>query len=790
MTRLSCLCPVRARQLPGALLCLLAWGVPVPALRAQGATGVVSGRVTSAATQEPLAGVTVAVRLPAGVPPRSAVSDAEGRFLLRDVPVGVVRLEVRRLGYVPRVITDVVVNPAKPAEVRVELEVVAARLEAVAVRPSAFPTLPPARTPVSTQTFGAEEVRRAPGVQEDVVRAVSVLPGVGVTSAGRNDLVVRGGAPFENLFVVDGIEVPNINHFGTQGSSGGPLSLINIDFVDQASLSAGGFGVALGDRTASVTSIRLREGNRERVASELNLSATGGGAIVEGPLGKHATFLVGARRSYLDLLFKAAGFGFIPAYVDLTAKVAWRPTPRDRVSALLIGADGTVTFNNTTADNRYGNSRVAAPSQRQYFSGITWQHVRPRAVVTTTLGRTFTRYRTVQNDSGGAGVAPATIFRANTSEGEQSLRVDAEWRPGARTEVEAGGVTRFASTLDYDLLLPGTFRRDGAFRPVPLTVDTTFTASRSALYAQGTRQLGEAVRLTMGVRGDWYPFLRDAVRLSPRLAASWQPVPGRTLSLSVGRYWQPPSYIWLVGDPGNRTRLAPFAADQVVAGITQLLREDLKVQVEAYGKRYRAYPQRAWRPQAVLQPAGFDDITTDIPFGLEPLGSAGTGTAMGVELLVQKKLSEVPLYGLLTVSLNRTRLAGTDGTLRPGAFDAPVTANALLGWRPNARWELSGRVRGASGLPVTPFVTTGAQAGTLDFTRYNAGGRLPAFFALDVRADRRWTLGGTQLITYIDVQNATGRQNVSRIEWNYRTRVAEPNASLGVLPSIGITWEF
>ena len=776
----------RARIITHALFVL---SVGTPAVVAAQSTGTISGRVVNASTREAIAGVVIRLPATASGTIIAALSDSVGAFVVRTVPVGVTRLEVRRLGFTPVVRSDIVVSTARRTEVVIELTPVATELVSVTVAPTYFPPLPPASFPVSTQRFGAEEVRRAPGVQEDVVRAVSVLPGVGVTTAGRNDLVVRGGAPFENLFTVDGIEVPNINHFGTQGSTGGPLSLINVAFVEDAALSAGGFGVRFGDRTASVTAIRLREGSRDRMSGSVNISATGGGAYVEGPLGERGSFLFGVRRSYLDFIFKAAGFSFIPSYRDLTGKAVWRLSSRDQLSAVLIGAQGTVTFNNDTDENRFENSRVVAPQQDQYFSGLIWQRTLSKGLLTTTLGRTFTRYTTTQNDSGGPGREPSVIFAANTTEGEQSLRTDLQWQLSPRVDVETGVVAKYGSDLRYDLTVPGAFRRDAAFVERPLRRDTSFTATRGALYTQATSRLGERLRLTLGVRGDWYGYLSNAVRTAPRASAVWQHSARTSASVSVGRYWQPPQLIWLVGDASNAS-LKPFSSDQVIAGVSRTLRDDVKLQVEVYGKRYRQYPARRFRPQAVLQPSGFDDATNDIPFGLEPLANLGRGTVIGAELLLQKKLSQVPVYGLLTVSANRTRFAAMDGVERPGAFDAPVVANVLLGWRPNAKWELSGRVRTATGLPTTPFVSAGVREGTLDFSRYNAGGRLPQFFTLDARIDRRWQIGKSQLITYLDVQNATARQNVSAVAWSTRLRAPERQTSIGVLPSIGIDWTF
>ena len=749
-------------------------------LPAVGSTGTIAGRLTEALTEAPVGGATVRI-----VGQEVATqSDSSGRFTLRGVRLGIVTIEVRRLGFAPVIKGNIAVSPAKPAEVAVVLRPVDVQLDAVTVRPEAFPAQLAVSTPVSTQTYDAEEVRRQPGAQEDVLRAVSIAPGVGVTSAGRNDLVVRGGAPYENLFVVDNIEVPNINHFGTQGSTGGPVSLINIRFIESAALSAGGFGARLGDRTSSATTLTLREGNRERIAGELNVAATQYGAVVEGPLGRNASFFANVRKSYLDLLFKALGFSFLPSYADATAKVVWRATPRDAFSFLTIAARGSISFDNSTDSGRVTNSQVVAPAQDQYFSGITWKRLLGRGVATTTLGRTWTRYSTAQRDS-----LLVPILESKSTEGENTLRTDVTWLAGRGVEIETGTIFKYASDLRYDATLAGFTRRDARGVEQPLRVDTSFRALRNGTYLQAAWQAKPRLRLSVGVRNDWYGFLDNAVRFAPRLSASVRVGPVTTLTLAGGRYWQAPSYIWLVGDPLNAERLKPFRADQLVAGVTRLVGGDAKVQLEVYGKRYGDYPARRFRPQAVLSPNGFDDATADIPFGLEPLESTATGNAFGIELFAQKKFGASPFYGQLSTSLNRTRFTGINGTATRGAFDSPVTANGVLGWRPNSKWEVATRLRGATGLPFTPFVNSGALAGSLDFTRYNAE-RVGTFVAADLRVDRRFIMRRTQFIAFIDLQNFTNRQNQQAPQWNPRTRKAENNASIGLLPSIGLNLEF
>jgi hypothetical protein len=746
------------------------------------APGVISGRVFDAVTEEPLGAVTIRV-----VGQEAATqSDDGGRFTLSGVRPGIVQLEARRLGYAPLLKGDVAVSAGKPVVVTIAMVRAQVQLQAVTVRPSPFPAQPPAATPVSTTSLSSEELRRTPGASEDVVQALSIAPGVATTTAGRNDLFVRGGAAYENLFVVDNIEVPNINHFGTQGNTGGPISLLNIRFIDNATLSAGGFGVRYGDRVSSATSLTLRDGNRERMSGEVNLAASQYGAIVEGPIGEKASFLFNARKSYLDLLFKAFGASFIPSYTDATFKLTWRPSRRDAVSFLTIGAIDRVSFNNDDAEQRVDNSRILAPEQDQYFSGLTWKRLFASGIVTTTLGRTFTRYATAQFDSL---TPPTTVFEANTREGENSLRSDVTWQATPALAIDAGNIAKYARALRYDVTIPGLLRVDAAGAPRALRVDTSFSAFRNATYAQATLQATPRLRLTAGVRGDYYDFLDGAFAFSPRGSATLQLDAATTLTLSGGRYHQPPPFIWLVGDPSNRTTLEPLRADQLVVGVQRLVGASWRWQVEGFVKRYANYAARRFRPNAVLQPSGFDNAYADIPFGLEPLTSSGSGRVWGGELLVQKKLDEVPVYAVASLSYNRTSFSGLDGSSTRGAFDTPVIANLVAGWRPNARWEVSGRIRGASGVPVTPFVASGPNAGTLDFTRYNAQ-RLPAFFSVDVRADRRWRVGGTQLVTFFDIQNVNARENVTGLDWDVRLQRVERNTGLRVLPTIGVNWEF
>lgn len=756
------------------ILILFLGATPLKLIAQENSTpkGEISGKVISEMTQTPISGVIVTL---IGTK-KGAVTDPNGRFRIKGINPGIYALDFRHIGYKSYVQTDVVVTTGKPYNLDVELATQVIKMEGATVKAKYF--IKKSETVTSTQVLNSESIRRAPGVQEDVVRAAALLPGVGVTQAGRNDLVVRGGAPFENLYIVDGIEVPNINHFGSQGASGGPLSLINLDFVKSVSFSAGGFGSKYGDKTSSIMNIKLRNGNEDQFGGTLNLSATGFGLNLEGPIADKGSYLLSARRSYLDFIFEAAGFGFIPQYWDFHAKFNYNIDKSNNISFLTIGALNDVKLNNENIDNRYDNSQVAIPNQKQYFSGITWKHLFDNGFSTITLAQTMVDFNTFQNDSN-----LVEIFRNNSLEAETSLKSEVDLQLADNLAFLIGNTFKFASSLDYDILIPGEFRKDQSGIPQELAVDTSMSLFKNSTYSSITMGMGQN-KITAGLRLDYYDFLNDNVYLSPRLSFVRGLNPVSSIIFSAGRYYQAPSYIWLIG--GKDQDLKAIKADQIVIGYDHTPLEDVKVQLEIFYKWYGNYPARVYRPQSVLQPSGFDNLQSDIPFGLEPLESIGEGQSRGIELFIQKKLSEIPLYGLLSITLSETKFTSIDGIERFGAFDGRFIMNFALGYRFNQEWEASTKFRYATGLPTTPFNSDGS----IDYTRYNEGERLPDFHALDIRIDKRWTLGAYYLITYIDIQNIYNRGNISAIRWNFREMKPEMSSSIGILPSIGIKFEF
>ncbi|MBE0646026.1 MAG: TonB-dependent receptor [Bacteroidetes bacterium] len=748
----------------------------VPLSHAQ-ENGSITGRVYDAVTKEPLIGANVFVRETSF----GAATDLNGRFTIRAVPAGTYRVQASVIGYKAIIASDVVAAPGRETQLDFALQPTAIDLDEVVVEADYFREL--ADAPVSAQTLSYEEIRRSPGGQEDVIRAISVLPGVVQVSAGRNDLIVRGGAPSENLYVVDNLEIPNINHFGTQGATGGPLSFINLDFVRDVTFTTGGFGARYGDKLSSVMNIQLKEGRRDRLGGKLNISATQFGANGEGPLGENGSFLFSARRSYLDLIFKAAGFGFVPEYWDFIGKANYSLDRTNEISFLAIGALDKVRFFNDDEDQRFSNSRILGNSQDQYFSSIAWKHLMTNGFLTVALGRTFTTYDFLQTDS-----LLAPVFVSNSREGESSLRADGVFLFDRSLELSFGAQGKLGRVEGDFAWTPtsNSFLQGPDIQNLENAWDTT--ALKANAYVQLARTFFSNLRVTVGGRLDYFNLIDEPVAVGPRASLRYAVTDLTTLSLSGGTYYQSPSYIWLLSNPAN-TRLRHVRVDQAVLGVEHLLQSDLRVRVEGYVKNYSDYPASTERPYLVLANtgAGFGGAEEGFSsFGFDNLISGGEGQSRGVELLVQKRLSDIPLYGIFSLSYNNTEYTALDGVSRPGSFDQRIIMNLSGGWKIDENWEVSAKFRYGTGTPYTPYLADGRS----DFAAFN-GERLPDFHTLDLRVDRRWNFNAWNLVTYVDVQNVYNRKNVQQYRWDPRNaRVETAGGAIGILPSIGISAEF
>ena len=738
--------------------------------------GTITGTVMDRVSNEPLPSANVLV-LGTSL---GASTDPDGNFTIREVPVGTYQVRATLVGYEPVILADIVVASGRPTDVHIKMDQETIGLGEVEVTATYFRRTP--EQAVSVQRLSFEEIRRSPGGFEDVVRAVAVFPGVAQVSAGRNDLIVRGGAPSENIYVVDNIEIPNINHFSTQGSAGGPLSYINLDFVRETSFSTGGFGVRYGDRLSSVLTIDLREGRTDRVGGKATISATQFGLNLEGPVGEKGTFLVSARRSYLDLIFRASGFSFVPEYWDFFARGTYALDRNNSLTILGIGALDNVREFVDDAEDAYNNSRILANDQMQYAFGLSWRHLFKNGFMTVSLGRTFTDFDQRQADS-----LSVPVFTNTSKEGETSLRADVVKKVGDGLTEISGGIQGKLVRTNTSLLLPPFTTSFGDTLSADIE-DAADVSTKGSAYVQVSRRFADRLTLTAGARGEYYSRIDDPFAFAPRASLTYEFTRQTALTASAGMFHQSPSSIWLTANPVN-TGLSHIRADQYVLGLEHYVRADTKVRVEGFLKSYRQYAASVDRTYLIMvnTGGGFGGAEDNFSsFGIDHLVSEGTGEAVGVEFLVQKKLSEIPLYGILSLTLSEARFTARDGIERPGLYDQRLLASFSGGYKFDEAWEASSRIRFATGRPYTPYNSDGTQ----DISRYNSE-RFPSEAYVDVRVDRRWNFASWDLIVYLDIQNVTNNKSSGTIRWNAREQTVEFNeSSIGILPSLGISAEF
>lgn len=743
-------------------------------LLADNSKGVITGKVIDKITKEPLPGVNVVV---VGTTV-GAATDINGFFEIKGLDVGTYQIRVSAIGFNTVVRTDVIVNNVKPTDLLFELTEAVIELQGVTVKSEYFDMNPTELN--SVINFGYEEIRRAPGGFEDVVRALSVLPGVAQANPGRNDLVVRGGAPSENLYVVDGFIVPNINHFGSQGATGGPLSYINLDFVRDATFSTGGFSSLYGDKLSSVLKIDLRDGRKDKIGGKGTISASQFGLNLEGPLSSNSNFIFSARRSYLDFIFNAAGFNFVPEYYDLLSKFTYDIDSKTKLSYLFIGAFDNVKFNNKDSEDLYENSRILGSDQIQYVTGISLRKLFNKGFYNISLSRNFVDYDTSQRDT-----LLNPIFLNKSREGENELKADLVYKLSSSSELNLGASAKLIK-FNADVKLPGFKTTFGELLSVT-SLSTFKNYQKYGLYAQYSDVLFDRFMVSIGTRGDYFSGINNGFTVSPRFSVSYIISELATLSFSTGVYHQSPSYIWLAAFPSNKD-LKPVRVYQYVLGYERKLRDDIRMKLEGFYKDYNNYPTSRLRPYLVLANtgAGFGGGDDNFSaFGLEPLVSDGKGFARGIEFSMQKKASQTPHYALLSITYSESFFTGLDRIQRAGSYDQKWIFNLSAGYKFSSKWETSMKFRFATGNPYTPFNPDGTQS----VVNYNAN-RFEPLHSLDIRFDRRWDFENLSLITYLDVQNIYNRKASNFIRWDYRKGEVDKQSSIGILPSIGISLEF
>jgi len=770
---------------------------------AQDTTGVgaISGVVVNA-TGQPAEGVRVCALDTASC----TTSDAQGAFRIGELRAGAYRLEMLPLVGLPFISDPVDVRAGLDGTVEITLPTVENFQQTITVSAPAFQT--PEEVKNSGFLVDPREILKSAAALQDVSRYVQGLPGVVIgTNDFRNDIIVRGGSPLENLFVVDNVEIPNINAFANFASAGGTVSLLDAELLQDVTFLTGGYPAPYINRTSSVLQVTQREGNRNEFDGWATLGFAGAGAILEGPInaGKGAgkgSWVVSARRSFLDLFTQDVGFGGVPVVYSFNAKAVYDVTPRDRIwlvniagiDEIRLGLSESTDLEDAVAnfDIRYNGWRSA--------TGFNWQRIfGSRGVGLFGITHSEAKVGQQVKDLVAQGVPPPdlppdnviaqspVVYFEDSREGETTIKYDLTVHLPFFDTVQTGGSFK---TFRIDYTAESPFGNDTPYSPVPgidpFFLDTRFRSYQTGAYLQASKQVASRVNVTLGGRVDHYDILSQA-RFSPRAGVNVRLTDTLSWNSSTGSYYQQPAFLFVSAFPQNAS-LVPWRADHYVTGLAWLPDADLRVTAEVYRKTYTDYPVASDLPTVSLANIG---DTFDVREILFPLTSAGEGYSEGVEFFVEKRLTS-NLYGQGNLSFSRTRHAGLDGVLRPGSFDYPFVFNLLGGYRLSPVWELSARLSFLSGRPFTPYdqaVSTAERRGVYDLTRVNAE-RAPDYGRVDIRVDRTFNVNGQPLNLFFGVQNVTNRRNFANYNWNRRTNAQQFGEQQGIFPIIGLDWRF
>jgi hypothetical protein len=782
-----------------AVLTAAVWVLVATSAAAQDTSGVgaISGFVVDASGR-PAEGVRVCALDTASC----ATSDAQGTFRIGDLRAGAYRLEILPLEGVPFTSDPVAVRAGLDGTVEITLPTVENFQQTVTVTAPAYQ----APEQVKNSGFLAEprEILKSAAALQDVSRYVQGLPGVVIgTNDFRNDIIVRGGSPLENLFVVDNVEIPNINAFANFASAGGTVSLLDAELLQDVTFLTGGYPAPYINRTSSVLQVTQREGNRKEFGGWATLGFAGAGAILEGPInaGK-GSWVVSARRSFLDVFTDDVGFGGVPVVHSFNAKAVYDLSPRDRVWMVNVAGIDEIRLgltDSTDLEEELANFDIRYDGWRS-ATGFNWQSTFGSRGVGL-LGITHAEAKVGQQvkDLVAVGVPPPgvppevviarspVVYFEDSREGETTIKYDLTVHVPFFDTVQAGGSVK---TFRIDYAVDSPYGNDTPYSPVPgidpFALDTRFRSYQSGAYLQTSKQLTSRVNVTLGGRVDHYAILSQT-RFSPRAGVKVRLTDVLSWNSSAGSYYQQPAFLFVSAFPQNAS-LVPWRADHYVTGLAWSPMPDMRVTAEAYRKTYTKYPVASDLPTVSLANIG---DTFDVREILFPLTSAGEGYSEGVELFVEKRLT-AKLYGQGNLSFSRTRHAGLDGVLRPGSFDYPFVFNLLGGYRVSPAWEVSARLSFLSGRPFTPYdqaVSTAQRRGVYDLARVNAE-RAPDYGRVDIRIDRTFTVGGQPLNVFLGVQNVTNRRNFAGYSWNRRTNTQQFGEQQGIFPILGFDWRF
>ena len=697
------------------------------------------------------------------------ISDENGSFVLSDVNPGFVRLIVSFLGFETTVSSEIQVQGNQTTFVDIYLPESSVQLQEVSIRPNY--NVKRIESPISVISVGVQEIEKGAGVNRDISKVIQTLPGVGVTDPNRNDLIVRGGGPSENVFYLDGVEIPVINHFATQGSSGGAVGVVNPDFVEEISFYTGAFPANRTNALSSVMEIRQRDGSKDKVNTTLSVGASDAAITVDGPVNDKSTFIVSARQSYLQLLFKLIGLPFLPTYNDFQVKYKLKIDKKNELTFIGIGAIDNLVLNTDlqnsgTETQKYLLSYLPVYKQWNYTVGSVYKHFGDKFIDSWVLSRSMlrnTNYKYRDNNE-----LNDKMSDYLSDESVNKLRFEREY-PYMTMKLKVG------AGVNYSHYTNNSFRsiyRNGAEEV--LKYDTELNLYGYQMFAQlSDDYLDKRLKLSLGLSAVGNSFNENMKnplnQLSPRLSGSYELSDKWDINANIGRYASQPAYTTMgfknnAGEFVNRNeQLKYIISNQAIAGFEYRPADNMRLSVEGFYKQYNQYPF------SVLEGVSIASKGADYgQVGDEEITSIGKGRAFGVEFLF--KIVELKNLNLTsTYTFFRSEFTDKNNIYRPSSWDTRHMLNLISSYKFQRSWNIAMRWRFIGGAPYSPIdmeKSTIREAwdirnqSYLDYDNFNTL-RLASTHALDLRVDKEFYFKKWTLNLYTDVQNAYNFQSES-----------------------------
>jgi hypothetical protein len=725
--------------------------------------GTVKGRVFNTTSNEPLPFVNVIIE---GQPTRGATTDIDGRFILQGVDPGYIRLVASSVGYKKQITEDFLVTNTHLVNVDIPMTEEVITLKDVEIKPGSV--VRKEATPISMQTLSIQEIEKDPGSNRDVSRVIQVLPGVASIVAFRNDVIVRGGGPGENRFYLDGVEIPYINHFATQGASGGPVGIINTDFIREINLYTSAFQASRGNALSSVMELNQVDGSRDKFNGRFSIGSSDAALTVDVPVSKNSSLLLSVRRSYLQLLFSALKLPFLPTYNDYQVKYKIDINRKNQLTLISIGALDKSKLNtgiqNPDDFQNFVLQTLPVNNQWSYAIGLVYRHFRKKGYDTYVLSRNM-----LNNDrykyAGNVEVPDSLLLDYTSQEIENKFRYEGvsdlkSWK----ISYGAGGEYDKYNNKTYQLLYLGNEVRTQNYQ-------SAIELFRYSVFGQVSKPLfKERLNLTLGLRMDGNTYSSNMSnplqQFSPRLTASYKLADKWYLNFNIGRYYQLPPYpaMGFRSNSGilvnDSLGLKYISADHVVLGLEFLPRQSAKISLEGFYKYYQHYPFSILDSVSIASKGA--DYTV---VGAEPLLPISKGRAYGFEVLVR----DINLYKfniLVSYTFVRSEFTNYYGVYIPSAWDNRNLLNLVVSRKFRYNWQVGVKWRYAGGSPYTPYDMNKSSLvaawdvqnrGYLDYANFNSL-RLKSFNQLDIRIDKGFFFKKWSLMLYVDVQNVLNFQ--------------------------------